>query len=765
MRAHWGRRLTRPGALVFGEIVRSHRTRLLMTQEELAEKAGLSVRHIRYIESGRVAAPRAGTVRLLAQAFRLTDTDRTAFEMAAHAAEDRIATAAGQDAAPPPAQIRPAQLPAPVSGFAGRAAQLLALDAADGPVVLVVGTGGVGKTTLILHWAHRSAERFPDGQLHVNLLGFDPSRAPADPTDVLHGFLGALGVAGPQIPATRQGRAALYRSLLNRRRMLIVLDNASDADQVRPLLPGNLACRVLVTSRDSLTGLIVSDSASLLPLSPMEVTEARELLGLRLGQRRVAAEPASVDRLIDRCDGLPIALALVAARLATSPAATVGGLTAEIDDPARTLDGLTIGDARTDIRAVFSWSYRVLSPPAARLFRLLGVHPGPDVSVDAAASLAGCEEPGVRTWLAELTRCHLVREHRPGRYELHDLLRAYAAELAGTEETAQDRADALRRILDHYVHIAAAAARLLLPHRDEVVVPDGQPGVVRLHLKDRDAAMDWFTAEHQVLLAVLEIATLPEFDAYVDPWCQSFVAFASLRGHWQEELRGHRAALAVAQRRGDAARQARGHLGIAVVHSRLTEVETAERHFRFALDAYEKVGDLIGAGHVYSNLARMQDADGRHDEALRLAEEALRRYTAADHRPFRARALSGVGWYQAKTGDRDGALRSGIEALALLREIGDRDGEAATLDTLGYAYSQAGDHRRAVVHYQQAATVHHDMGDRYNEALVLSHIGDSELELGRTEEARVTWTAALEILTDLNHQDAEGLRLRLAALN
>ncbi|MBU2668099.1 helix-turn-helix transcriptional regulator [Actinoplanes bogorensis] len=746
---------------MFGEVVRRHRTKLLITQEELAERTGVSVRHIRYIESGRVATPRAVTVRLLAEAFQLTAADRVTFEQSARTGEEPVAPVAVDAPAGP---VRPAQLPAPVTGFAGRTGHLRALDSAGDPVVLVVGAGGVGKTTLALHWAHTATDRFPDGQLYANLRGFDPSGTVAEPADVLHGFLGALGITGPQVPATRHGRAALYRSLLSDRRMLIVLDNAGDADQVRPLLPGTAACRVLVTSRDSLTGLVVSDSARVLPLAPMETGEARELLSLRLGEQRVAAEPGPVDRLIERCDRLPIALALVAARLATSPGSTVERLTAEIGDPARTLDGLTVGDTRTDIRAVFSWSYRKLSAPAARLFRLLAVHPGPDLPVEAAASLAGVELRAARAGLAELIRFHLVREHRPGRYELHDLLRAYAAELAGTDETAAGRGSALRRTVDHYVRIAAAAAGLLLPHRDPVAVPEGEPGVVPVCVEDRDAAMGWFADEHQVLLAVLDIAMRPELDAYVEPWCQSFVAFASLRGHWADELRGHRAALTVAERHGDRARQGRGHLGIAIVHLRLSDPETAERHFRLALDAYEKVGDLVGAGHVNSNLARLKDAADRPGEALVLGWAALQQYTAAGHGVFRARALSGLGWYQAKAGDHAGALRSGLEALTLLRDIGDRDGEAATLDTLGYAYGQAGDHTEAVAHYQRAASLHHDMGDRYNEALVLSHIGDSERELGLTERARTTWTAALEILTDLGHQDAEGLRRRLSGL-
>jgi tetratricopeptide (TPR) repeat protein/transcriptional regulator with XRE-family HTH domain len=746
---------------MFGEVVRNLRTKKMISQEELADRAGISVRQLRNIESGRVAAPRVTTVRLLANGLRLNGPDLDAFQTAARADEDAPAVS---EAAGPSALVRPAQLPARVAGFAGRAAELAAISAGDDPIVLVVGAAGVGKTTLLVHWAAAAAANFPDGQLYVNLRGFDPSRAPVDPTDVLHGFLTALGIAGPQVPAGRDGRAALFRSLLDRRRMLVVLDNAADSDQVRPLLPGNAGCRVLVSSRDSLTGLVVSDAARVLPLSPMDTAEARELLTLRLTRQRMATvDDTSVDRLIERCERLPIALALVAARLAANPALTFDGLTAEIDDPARALDGLAVGDLSTDLRAVFSWSYRRLSPPAARLFRLLAVHPGPDISVEAAASLAGVAR--VRPLLDELVRTHLVREHRPGRYEFHDLLRAYAAELAEAREPAADRTGALLRALDHYVRTAAACARLLLPHRDEVSVPDAPPAVVTAFPADRDAAMEWFTTEHQALLAMLDVATELRFDAYVGPWCQAFLSFATLRGHWRDELRGHRATLTVEERRGDLAGQARGHLGIAVVQLRLTEHADAERHLRLALDLFTRAGDLVGAGHANSNLARLMDGIGRHPEALRHEGEALRLYTEAGHAAYRARALSGYGWYQATTGDHEGALRSGLEALALLRETGDRDGEAATLDTLGYTYGRLGRNAEAVTHYEQAAALHRANGDRYNEALVLSHIGESELALGRLDSARATWTAALAVLTDLEHPDAESLQLRLKSLD
>ncbi|MEH1165282.1 helix-turn-helix transcriptional regulator [Micromonospora sp. CPCC 205539] len=745
---------------MFGEVVRAHRTRILITQEELATHARVSVRHLREIEAGRVASPRASTVRLLADALRLSDAERLEFQRAARAETAR--DQAGQ-AAP---QIRPAQLPAQVVGFAGRIAELREIDSAPNPVVSVVGAAGVGKTTLAVRWAHAAAGRYPDGQLYVNLRGFGPTSPPLAPIDVLHGFLGALGVTASRIPTDQDSRAALYRSLLADRRMLVVLDNAANTDQVRPLLPGNSACRVVITSRGHLTGLVVSDAAYLLALAPLNSGEARDLLGLRLGAHRIHAESADVDRLIHRCQHLPIALALVAARLATQPDATVRTLTAQIDaaDPSTALDTLAVGDTSTDLRALFSWSYRDLSDAAARLFRLLATHPGPDISVDAVASLAAAEPDRVRLLLDEIARNHLIQEHRPGRYEFHDLLRAYAAELAHAQDDVEDRAEALRRALDHYVHTAGAGARLLLPHRDEVDAPARRPGVVWSAPASRSAALLWFTADHEVLLSMLDVAVEHGFDAYVAPLAWAFVPFAHLQGHWHDELRGHRGALTVAERQADLAVQGRSHLGIAAVYTRIGDTEPAERHYRLALDIFEQLGDLVGGGHVHSNLARIVDARGRHEAALGHAQQALHFYTQADHPRFRARALSGVGWYQVVVGDHAAALATGTQALPLLREVGDRDGEAATLDTLGYAHSHLGDHATAISCYEEARRLHHEDGDRYDEALVLTHLGDSQLAIGRPRDAESTWNAALMILTGLGHPDVTGVRRRLQDL-
>ncbi|TWH70393.1 DNA-binding SARP family transcriptional activator [Micromonospora olivasterospora] len=337
--------------------------------------------------------------------------------------------------------------------------------------LVVTGPAGVGKTTFAVRVAHTVADRFPDGQLYVNLRGFDPGGAATTPDEAVRGFLDALHVPAQRIPATLDARVGLYRSLLADRRILVVLDNARDAAQVRPLLPGAPGSAVLVTSRNQMTGLAAADGADPLVLDVLTAAEARLLLEWRLGVDRLVVEPLAVDEVVAACAGLPLALAVVAARACVHRKFPLGALAAELCTGRVGLDGFANGDAATDVRAVFSWSYRALAADAARMFRLLGLSPGPDVTVPVVASLAGLPVRRVRPLLTELCELHLVTEHAPGRYTFHDLLRAYATELAHTVDTPADRDAAQHRLVGHYLGTAHRAARLLAPHRDGIPAP------------------------------------------------------------------------------------------------------------------------------------------------------------------------------------------------------------------------------------------------------------------------------------------------------
>src|SRR5262252_6873777 len=451
----------------FGGLLRQLRGEAGLTQEELAAAAGLSARSVSDLERGVHRTARRDTARLLADALGLSGEARAGFEDAARGRlPDWPETAAALSGGGPawPSGARPQQLPAAVPHFSGRSAELAALrklagGAADAVVVAVIsGTAGAGKTTLAVRFAHEAASWFPDGQLFVDLRGFGPGGPAMDPGEAAGIFLDALGVSAHGRPVSIDGLAGLYRSLLAGRRVLVVLDNARDSNQVRPLLPGAPGCFVLVTSRGQLPGLVTA-GARPVSLSLLAPTEARALLAARLGWDQVAAQPEATEEVITACAGLPLALAIVAARAEAGPGIPLRAVAGELADGRGRPGALARGEAAADVRVVMSWSYDALGPGAARLFRLLGLHPGPDISVPAAASLAGVQVPVARRLLAELAQAGLAGEIAPGRLGSHDLLRGYAAELARSRDGPAERGEATGRLLDHYLHDACAAYR------------------------------------------------------------------------------------------------------------------------------------------------------------------------------------------------------------------------------------------------------------------------------------------------------------------
>ncbi|GAA3606236.1 hypothetical protein GCM10022419_108870 [Nonomuraea rosea] len=414
--------------------------------------------------------------------------------------------------------IVPRQLPAIPPGFVGRTAELESLTAlldsappgGEGLIVIsaIDGMAGIGKTALAIRWAHLVAGRFPDGHLYVNLRGFDPAGDPVSWKDALRGFLDALDVPPERIPADAEAQAALYRSVMSERRMLIVLDNARDAEQVRPLVPGSPGSAVVVTSRNRLTSLTALQGSYPLTLDVLSDAEARHLLTHRLGRERIDTEPAAVDTLITLCAGLPLALTIVGAHGAVHPQFSLAALVTQIRDSEQSLDAFPSEDAPTDLRTVFSWSYRHLADPAARVFRLLGLHPGHEITVLAVASFAGIGRRAARGALSVLSAAYLVAELTAGRYSLHDLLRAYAGELAEAHEQGDDRTGAIDRLLAHYLHSAFRAAVLLHPRAGPLIdIPDHPPPrVVLAEIPGYAGAISWFETEHATLMATVRLA-------------------------------------------------------------------------------------------------------------------------------------------------------------------------------------------------------------------------------------------------------------------
>jgi tetratricopeptide (TPR) repeat protein len=662
----------------------------------------------------------------------------------------------------------PQQLPAAVRHFTGRVGELKVLSGLltqspdnGGAVVIsaIDGTAGIGKTTLALHWAHQNIDRFPDGQLYANLRGFDPSGSPVEVATVALEFLDALGVPPARVPLNLDAQLALYRGRLAGRRVLIVLDNARDVEQVRPLLPGASGCLVLVTSRNQLGGLVAVDGAVPLTLDLLTHDEARDLMIRRLGRERVARDEAVVDELIELCARLPLALNIAAAHASLHPDQPLGVLADELRDARRRLDALAIGGPAADVRAVFSWSYDTLSPEVARVFRLLGLHSGPDVSVPAVASLTALDLARVRRVLDELTRAHLLTEHAPGRYAFHDLLRVYAMERAGVDGTEAERRDALRRVLDHYLHTAYQASRLTRPVRLMPEPWQPAPGVVSEHLVAKEQAVAWYEAEHAVLLAVIRLAEQTGCHAHAWRISGVTVGFLAIHGHWREWLAACELALAAARRADDPVGLEHAHHWLGQAFAARGLHREASDHLRQALALSD---DPVHQGGYHLTLAQVSSGQGQLTTALAHARHALSMFQVGDERPAQGMALNFVGSLEGQLGDYAQALDHCRQALELAREAGNVMDEAGVLDTIGYIHHRLGHHAEAIAHYRRVLDLMGPLGNAYNRTEVLTHLGDAHHAVGDLDAARDAWQLALDILDDLDHPDADAVRAKLA---
>jgi DNA-binding SARP family transcriptional activator len=663
----------------------------------------------------------------------------------------------------------PTQLPMAVRGFTGRDEEMTRLAAilasAEGESAAVVisavsGMAGVGKTALAVHWARRVESAFPDGQLYVNLRGFDPQGSVMPPTEAVRGFLDALGVRPGRVPPGLEAQVGLYRSLLTGRRMMVVLDNARDEEQVRPLLPAAVGCMALVTSRNRLTGLAATEGAHLLAVDPLTPDAARDVLAERLGTGRIAAEPEAVADVVTWCAGLPLALAVVSARASAEPRRPLGVLAEELREAGGRLDALDGGEEASQVRAVFSWSYSALSPAAARLFRLLALHPGPDLGPHAAAALAGVPPERVRGLLAELTGGHLLVEHAPGRYAFHDLLRVYAGELVTAYDDEWERRAALHRMMDHYLHSARAADVLVTPQPNPVASPAPGPWANAVDFEDYGQALAWFVAEHPVLLEIVR-QPQPGFDGHVWRLVTVLTTFLDRHGYWQVLLAAARRALAAAERAGELAGRAGAHRGLGLALDRLKCPEPAREHYLRALELFAATGSDAGQARTHQHLSRMSAEQGSPELVLDHAYRSLEHYRAAGDPAGQAAALNHIGWRQANLGDHLRALAHCEQALELARAAGDVAGQAHISDSLGYIHHQLGRHQEAVDRYRQASRLFHATGDRHSETACLLCLGDSHHSAGQSDAAHEVWARALTLTAELRLPDDDPLRTGL----
>ncbi|WP_412515267.1 tetratricopeptide repeat protein [Actinomadura madurae] len=669
----------------------------------------------------------------------------------------------------------PRQLPAGTDGFAGRVAELAALDSLLRPpdqagpdgagsrsplIAVITGTAGIGKTTLAVQWANRIADRFPDGQLCIDLRGYGPSGETVSSAAALREFLDALQVPPQRIPEGPAAQAGLYRSLLAGRRMLILVDNARDADQVAPLLPGAPGCLTIVTSRDQLAGLVMTYGAHPITLGLLPPGEARRLLALRLGADRIAAEVEAADDIVDRCAGLPLALAIVAARAAIHPRHPLAALADELRD------GLSALESTADMRAVFSWSYEALSDAAARLFRLVaGLHPVRDGTTATAASLAGAPASRVRAPLAELTRANLLSEHVPGRYSCHDLLRAYACELSQAHDT--DREAARHRLVDHYVRTASAAQRLVGGDVEDDIGADlaapGTPGVCVTDFSGRDEAMAWFEAERPALLAALSLAEDLRLDRQVCRLARALFVFLHGRGHWHDRAETQRAAVAAAGRLGDLVEQSRAYRNLAFALADLGRFDEAHRSLDLALE--HSRDDLAGQAWTHYRRDIVYALQGREADALDAARRAHELFDELGDQVGRAIALTDLGWYHGRLGDHGRALELCEQALVLHQKFGNLAYEAHAWSCLADVHLRMGDPARAIPCYHQARDLFRKFDDPYAEASTLAHVGACHHLAGDLEAAREQWRHAYALLGDLASTTVDQIHTQLTIID
>ncbi|MET8911836.1 BTAD domain-containing putative transcriptional regulator [Micromonospora sp. NPDC004551] len=643
---------------------------------------------------------------------------------------------------------RPAQLPPDLPFFTGRddlvAEARAAVGRPGGPSVLAIdGMPGVGKTALAVHLAHGFAADYPDGQLYVDLRGYDGREPAMSPAEALRGFLGSLGVPQQAMPAELHAQAGLYRSSLAGRRMLIVLDNCRDTEQIRHLLPGGPGCLVIVTSRSRLSSLLTTAGAHPLPVGLPSVEEARAALSRPLGAGRVAADPAAIDAIIASCGRLPLALAVVAARAAGLPGTSAARIAAELAAAPGSLDGFDGDDPHSGVRAVFSWSYRALSAPAARLFRLLPAHPGPDLSSAGAAGLAGVPLRSARALLGELSRAHLISEDPPGRYRTHDLLLAYATELGEEHDGPAERAAAELRCLRFYRATGYQAHRRLLTSEGHPMIEPG-PGETPLRFAGHGDAMRWFTAERQVLIALVGRAARQ--GRYADAWqlALGMQHFFDLSGRWADWTTTGEVALEAARAGGDLVGQARMHRSLAGAAYYRHEHEIAVGHLDRALALLDRLGLHGEMTRAAMNRAMILSAQGRHEEVVRALSAALDPWPTGDDKLL-ADALVIMAASNAELGREDEAVRCAEQAMALSRGARYRLGVAEAWEALGRAYARR-DPGRAVDCWREAAAAYQEAAADAPAAEVLALLGDALAAQGDQAAAVRAWQEAMALI-------------------
>jgi tetratricopeptide (TPR) repeat protein/transcriptional regulator with XRE-family HTH domain len=743
------------GPVTFGVLLRRLRTDAGLTQEELAEAAGVSPRSVSDLERGVNLTARKDTARLLADALHLIGPARAEFEAAARG--HAVPGGAGGAAA------ATRTLPRDIASFTGRQDELRELvDAAAGAgrvvgIHAIGGMAGVGKTAFTVHAAHQLADRFPGGQIFLPLHGHTPGQQPVDPADALASLLLTIGVPAAQIPPDLEARMALWRDrLAEKQQLLLVLDDAASSEQVRPLLPGAGGSLVLVTSRRHLSALEDATAVSLDTLPPREAAALLVRLAGRAGLSPADPAVAEITRL---CGFLPLAIGMVARQLHHHPAWTAAGRAAEL---AAAVDRLELMATESlSAVAAFDLSYAELTSDQQRLFRRLGLHPGADIDGYAAAALDDTGLGAARRGLEALYDQYLLTEPARGRYRMHDLIREHARALAARIDPDGDRNQATARLLDYYQHTAARADALITRQGRPGPAPAGGavPAVVP-DLTGREQALRWVRAERASLIACLDYATRSGQHARVVALTAGLAGLLRRDGPWSEAVTRHTAAVQAARHLGDRLGQANALNDLGDVRGLTGDYPAAAQDLEQALDIYRDLGDRLGQAGALNDLGFVRWATGEYPAAAQVLEHALGIYRDLGDRLGQANALRDLGIVRRLTGEYPGAAQVLEQALGIYRDLGDRDGQAGALSHLGDVWWATGDYPAAAQVLEQALGIYRDLGDRDGLADGLLSLGAVRRMTGDYPAAARDLEQALGIYRDLGDRLGQANALR-----
>ncbi len=716
----------------FGKLLRQLRTEAGLTQERLAEAATLSPRSVSDLERGVNATARKETARLLADALGLAGPQRAQFEATARG-RDLVASAGGDLAGTPGplggSAAATRMLPRDISGFTGRTAELARLtatlaDAASrGGVVgvhAIGGMAGIGKTTLVVHAAHQLAGQFPDGQIFLPLHAHTPGQRPVDPADALASLLLAAGISAQAIPPGLEPRAGRWRDYLAGKKVLLVLDDATGHEQVRPLLPGTAGSLVLITSRRRLTAL---EDAGVISLDTLPPEEAADLMARLADRPDIEPGDGGIAEITRLCGYLPLAIGMLARQLYHHPAWTAGGLAAEL---AVARDRLELMHAENlSVAAAFDLSYEDLTAGQRQLFRRLGLHPGPDIDTYAAAALNGTSLATARRHLEALYDQHLISEPTPSRYRLHDLIREHAQTLAATDDPATNET-AAGRLLDYYLHTALAASEQI-PSPNwtpaATVLPPAEPLGCAPLVSTQQQAAAWLENERANLHAAVSYAAASGWPIPTVLIPMAIANFLHVRGHWDQSIALHQTALVAARQAGDRLGEGWALNWMASTQILTRDFTAAEAALQQALALLDDLGDHGGQGDALNGLGTVHWLTGDYPAAVARHQQALELFRSLGHQRGQAQALNGLGAVRCMTGDYAAASTYHQQALDLFRAISHQHGQSEALTHLGTVQRLTGDYPAAAASFRLAQTLNHDLDDRYKDAWIRSELG------------------------------------------